>query len=689
MKKTNLSSFLEQCAVDHGGDLLYTMLRGEEEVDQTTCGELAAHARNMAGPLAELLPAGSRIILLFEQSIDFIRAFMACLAARLIAVPVPEPSKSSDAILKLTSIVANSEAAAILASPAILAMVQNLSLPNSESLRLLTLSDLESADNPKHERLIANIKPEDIAFLQYTSGSTRAPRGVMVSHANIMANLDYISKAFALVPGETSVTWLPMFHDMGLIGSILGALYGRIRTYIYSPLNFVRRPALWLKAISKYQAAIAGGPNFAYELCSKRIRPKERERLDLSNWRIAFVGAEPVRAATLAQFHETFGVHGFRRSAFYPCYGMAETTLFISGGNHQVEPAILPVNSESLNTPNIQPSDETTAMPIVSCGHAHAEFDLLLVDCSSGSPTRIDDELRVGEVWGQGPCVATGYWNNAEETTSVFHCHLETGEGPFLNTGDLAFRYRGEIYVVGRAKDLVIIAGKNHYPQDIEYTAELAHPNCRSGCCAAFSMPGPDGAETLVVVQEVKASPKQELLKEMADTIATRITGTHGVTPGHLVLIRKASIPRTSSGKIQRSRCRQLYAAGDLPVLLDFDPLATVVVREIRVFTAPRTELEEELAHIWSEVLGIENISVHDSLFELGGDSLRAMQIASAIGQQFIIPYDLMHLVANPTIAETAKTIEKIIIEQLSNMDDSEVEANLQQQVVQKQGKNL
>ncbi|MFM7881254.1 MAG: fatty acyl-AMP ligase, partial [Microcystis panniformis] len=415
-----------------------------------------------------------------------------------------------------------------------------------------------------------NLSLEDIAFLQYTSGSTGMPKGVMVSHKNLLYNEKLIASAFGHTSETIGVGWLPLFHDMGLIGNVLQPVYVGFPCVIMPPEAFIQKPLRWLQAISRYNATSSGGPNFAYELCADKIKPQERENLDLSCWDVAFTGAEPVRAATLEKFANTFADYGFKREAFYPCYGMAETTLFVSGGIKSQSPVIAAVDKLALleNSAVTINSQHPNAQLLVGCGHAWLSEKIVIVNPESLTECR---DGEIGEIWVSSDSVAQGYWNRPEQTAETFKAYLaDTQVGPFLRTGDLGFLLAGELFITGRLKDLIIVQGRNHYPQDIESTVEKSHPGLRQGCGAVFSVEIA-GQERLVVVQEVERSYLRKLdSPAVIEQIIRSVAEEHQLDVYAVVLLKTASIPKTSSGKIQRQACRASFLAGTLNVIGDW-----------------------------------------------------------------------------------------------------------------------
>jgi acyl-CoA synthetase (AMP-forming)/AMP-acid ligase II len=557
----------------HGDRTAFLWLEeGESEQGRLTFAQLWAGHRAVARRLRGAGLAGQRVLLFYLPGLDFVTAFFGCLAAGVvpIAVPPPLPTERTSRIQAITQ---DASAAAVLTEGPLVELLTPW-LAQSEQLAGLPLiateAPGEAPGGPEHSPA-----PEDLAFLQYTSGSTRLPRGVMVSHANLMANLECIQGPIQLDEQSVSVTWLPCFHDMGLINGVLEPVYVGCISVMMSPLAFIRRPRRWLEALTRYQATHSGGPNFAYDLCVRKVKPHEREGLDLSRWRQAYLSAEPIRPDTLARFHEAFAAQGFRRAAFYPCYGLAEATLAVTGGSLEAEPVLCTVDNAALEQGQVKVVAEGApgSTPVVGCGAAGLDTEVLLVDPESHRRVEPD---RVGELWVRGPGVARGYLGHPEEALETFGARLDTGEGPYLRTGDLAFMQGEELFIVGRLKDVLIIRGRNHHPQDLEWTAGQCHPSLRAGCAAAFLVEQ-DGREQLVLAQEVsRESAGMPPAEELTGDIRQAISEQYGLMVEVVVLVGPGAIPRTSSGKIQRRQCRTLFLEGQL------DEVARDVARNVQ-----------------------------------------------------------------------------------------------------------
>jgi acyl-CoA synthetase (AMP-forming)/AMP-acid ligase II len=551
---------------------VFTFLRsGETEAGSLTYAELHRQAQTIAATLQSIAPPGERALLLFPPGLEFIAAFFGCLYAGVVAVPA-YPPRRNQSLTRLQSIATDAAATIVLTTSSLLTTLE------TAAQETLLLSDLQwlATDGLSGDLAatwqVPPISSESLAFLQYTSGSTGDPKGVMISHGNLLHNSALIQSCFQDTPQSQGVSWLPVYHDMGLIGGVLQPIYVGAQTVLMSPVDFLQKPIRWLEAISRYRATTSGGPNFAYDLCIQKITPEQLAKLDLSHWELAFSGAEPVRADTLEKFAMTFAPAGFRKTSFYPCYGMAETTLIVSGGVKTAAPPVLNVDAMSLEqnqvTMSRQPQD--TDRQIVGCGQTRLNQQILIVHPETKIPCSDD---QVGEIWVSGASVAQGYWHRTQQTEEAFHAipaNAASDSPNFLRTGDLGFLHHGELFVTGRLKDVIIIRGQNHYPQDIERTVEMSHPALRAGCGAAFAIDF-KGAERLVLVQEVERSYLRKInVQEVASCIRQAVVVQHGLDIYATVLVKTGSIPKTSSGKIRRHACRAEFLTGNLDVVKDW-----------------------------------------------------------------------------------------------------------------------
>jgi acyl-CoA synthetase (AMP-forming)/AMP-acid ligase II len=585
---------LRRRALQQPDQWAYTnLLDGEAEGDHLTYATLDYQARTIGALLQRSRACGERALLLYPTSLEFIAAFFGCLYAGVIAVPLapPHPAQPQRTLPRLQAIANDARPTIVLTTSSIFSKVEGLftQAPELATMQWLATDRLtgELATEWKEPALSSH----SLALLQYTSGSTTMPRGVMVSHGNLLHNSANINQAFELTPDRgVSVSWLPVFHDMGLTNGVVQPMFIGRPSVLLPPQSFLQRPVRWLQAISRYKGFVSGGPNFAYELCVRKITPEQRDNLDLSSWYAAYTGAEPVRADTLKRFAEMFAAHGFRPSFLYPCYGLAEATLMVSGGPLKNEPALFRAQSAALEQNCVAEAldRQQNARTLVGCGQAMP--DTTIVIAHPESLTRCAPE-QVGEIWVAGPTVSPGYWNRPEETECAFRAYLaDSGEGPFLRTGDLGFLKDGELFVTGRLKDLIIIAGRNLYPHDIELTVEESHPAIRWGGCAAFSVDAAD-EERLVVAAEVErhyeARPQHNKVvhngmphsytngngRPPLDATATirairrAVAEEHDVRVHAVVLLKAGSLPKTSSGKVQRKACQASFLNGTLATL--------------------------------------------------------------------------------------------------------------------------
>ena len=539
---------------------------GETETGSLTYQQLDQQARVIAAQLQSLGMKGERALLLYPPGLEFIAAFYGCLYAGVVAVPA-YPPRPNQSLYRLQAIVADAQAALVLTTTTVLSHVERQFAQFEHLQALCWLATEQINSDLAAQWHLPVVNSESLALLQYTSGSTGTPKGVMLSHGNLLHNSAAIQQCFQHTSDSRGVSWLPPYHDMGLIGGVLQPLYVGASMVLMSPVAFLQKPYRWLMTISRYQATTSGGPNFAYDLCVRRVTPEQRANLDLKSWEVAFNGAEPVQAETLERFTEAFAACGFGASAFYPCYGMAETTLIVSGGLKTDPPVFYKVEGTALEQ-NLVVADgveQKGIRTLVGCGQIPSTHKVVIVNPESLRQCPSD---RVGEIWVSCPSVAQGYWNQPEQTQRIFHAYLaDTGKGPFLRTGDLGFLKDGELFVTGRLKDLIIIRGRNHYPQDIELTVEQSHPSLRPGCGAAFSI-DVDGVEELVVAQEVERSYLRKLdVDEVSTAIAQAVWEHHELQVYAIVLLKTGSIPKTSSGKIQRYACRAGFLAGSLQLV--------------------------------------------------------------------------------------------------------------------------
>ncbi|WP_051247654.1 AMP-binding protein [Inquilinus limosus] len=539
---------------------------GRERPEFLSYGRLDRRAGAIAARLLERAEPGDRILLAHDPGLAFVEAFFGCLYAGLAAVPLA-PSQARDPA-RMAAVAKDAGARLLLVTGA---QIARASPPEDSRLTVLDSESLAETDG----RAFLDTHPDrdPLAFLQYTSGTTGAPKGVMVRQSSLLANLEQICAAFEIDARAAGVSWLPHYHDMGLIGGILTPIYTGYPVALMSPLSFLQHPIRWLRAIHhygrRYGEMICGGPSFAYQHCVERVPEELRSGLDLSCWRIAFCGAEPVRAEALGRFSETFAANGFRASSFYPCYGMAEATLFLSGGPPGLGARVGDFDAAALERGLARLHDPAAASAprrLVGCGVPCRGTEIRIVDDRG----REVPEGRVGEIWASGPGIASGYWGRDEATRETFAATLPQAPGrAFLRTGDLGFLQEGELFISGRTKDLIIIAGRNIAPQDLEWTAQASHPAVVQAAAFPVPLAGTEGA---AMVAEIERRGTSADFGEISAAIRRAVAAAHDVPLAALALVRPGLLPRTTSGKLARGQCQRAYAEGRLSLLHRWQP---------------------------------------------------------------------------------------------------------------------
>jgi natural product biosynthesis luciferase-like monooxygenase protein len=717
---STIAARLRWRAEHDGSRVAFTVLDGDAADTERRVGyaDLDRRARSIAALLRDHARAGDRVLLLQHSGVDYIASFFGCLYAGVVAVPI-HPPRSGRPSPRLTHIAADSGARIALTTNAILAgsgsrarRMQDSDLP---PLTLLAIDDLPPPpDRP--DRYVKLPGEETIAYLQYTSGSTSTPRGVAITHRNIIANERAIEAAFGHSAESVIVSWMPLYHDMGLIGGILQPLFIGAHGILLTPGAFLRRPACWLEAITRWRATTSGGPNFAYDLCVDRVSAEEHARLDLGSWRLAFNGAEPVRPHTLDRFCARFGARGFRREAFYPCYGLAEATLFVSG--RHVDPATsndddVSKNEEDVSrtiaaadapntaanapsttadTPSAAP-DVNRDRPAVSCGTPAPELSVLIVDPET---RRICSPGETGEIWIAGPSVADGYWNQPETTQEQFGATVERASidgasvdgasgarssiagssvddvnapaARYLRTGDLGTYAAGELTIRGRLKDLIIVRGRNIHPEDVEATIERSRATFTGRACAAFAM-DVDDRERLVIVQELPRHVR-EPFEALGDDVQQAVTAEHQVRADRVVFVPTGAIPRTSSGKVRRHACRGEYASGQLHVLAECRWDDAALLPAVRLITLPPAasrgrapadlarDLEPSLRALIAHIAGERAAHAADRADEtIGLDSLGCSILAHHLEQELGVRLPLTSVATDIPITQLATEI--------------------------------
>jgi acyl-CoA synthetase (AMP-forming)/AMP-acid ligase II/acyl carrier protein len=593
MSFSNLVDVTKHLAAKQGQKTAFTFLiDGDKQKLHLTYRELDVNAKAIAAFLQDAGLSGERALLLYPPGLDFICAFFGCLYSGIVAVPITPPI-GQQMLSIVEPIVNDAGPRAILTTLDISSKLKKIkpiqSIGEKSFFKVIgkgidKFFPLLKLLKNKDTRLIAtdgidadlgqmwqepDISSDSLAFLQYTSGSTSQPKGVMVSHGNILHN-QYLIQHYLKHPGGIVVVgWLPQYHDMGLIGNILQPFYLGGQSILFSPFDFLKKPLNWLTTISKYRAHTSGGPNFAYELCTRKVSAEDKKILDLSSWRVAYNGAEPIRSSTLENFSNYFAECGFQKSAFFPCYGLAEGTLMVTGGKQKELPVYLTCDKEKLKENRIHTVEPASPVSTILVGSGTAFYQQKISVVEPEECIQLGDN-EIGEIWVSGPSVARGYWNNPEGTRDTFQSRIQNSdEGPFLRTGDLGFLRDGDLFITGRLKDLIIIRGQNFFPSDIEHTVEKSHSNLRKGCSAAFSVEQ-DVEEKLVVICEIRKKVKKTEFKNIVAGIHRDISENHGINASQIVLIKAKTIPKTTSGKIRRKICKLSFLNNKLNTIYQF-----------------------------------------------------------------------------------------------------------------------
>lgn len=678
--ENNLVSILQDKSQSAADKVAYRFIEEENEpVQELTYYTLHLQAAAIATALRNHCRKGDRVLMMYQSSREFIPAFFGCLYAGVIAVPAYPPRKNHNAV-RLLSIIEDAGVNAVLSTTQIHRQIASL----TEYKPLFAQAAWISTDEVKEQSVPASFMPEVIAddevmFLQYTSGSTGRPKGVMVTHANIWANLGMLYEALEVSADSVYLSWLPYFHDMGLIGVILEAMYAGVPAVMMNPAYFLQKPLRWLQAISAYGATVSGAPNFAYDLCVDKIRDEDLEGIDLSSWKVAFNGAEPVSAKTLDRFYNRFKKYGFNKRALLPSFGLAEATLFVSAQLKDDGPGILPVDAASLQQGQVNINEMTPAVGMVSCGKTCRNHELTVVDPVTGLRCA---EGQVGELWFKGASVAKGYWNKPEETKAVFEAYTEAGDGPYLRTGDLAFLFGGEVYITGRLKDVLIIRGGNYYPQDLELASWESHSDLAANNAAAFTIDTETGVQ-LAIVQEVQRTAVRNLQADtLLEAILSNIAAQYQLQVFDILLLSPGNILKTSSGKIQRQANKNAYLNNEFQPLAQWRKSETPAVAAL--LTVNKTgvqhrELENWMREKIAELVNLpaDRISVDKDFSSFGLDSLGAVQLSGALANYLAISVPPGLVYDYPSINQLAgyllATPETTVKQQMFSSEDNDV----------------
>ncbi|HEX8742795.1 MAG TPA: fatty acyl-AMP ligase [Thermoleophilaceae bacterium] len=542
---------------------------GVTDSDRVTYGELHRRAQAIASRLLDAAAPGSHALLLFEPGLDFVASVYGCFQAGMVGVSAtpPHPKRLHRTVPRLRAVAGDAGVAVVLSTAAIRDATTPL-FSEGEALARATWIAVDEGLEDAEPGIVSD-DPSRLAFMQYTSGSTTDPRGVMLTHANLLANVELIGRAQHTSSESRIFSWLPPSHDMGLVTGILQPVHQGYPAALMSPLIVIKRPVRWLEGITRFRATISGAPNFAYELAVRRTTEQQRESLDLSSWEVAFNGAEPILARTIEAFYETFAPHGLRRSSMWPCYGLAEATLMVTGPHTPRDPTLVDVDARALEKGAVRPpAAGSRAVTLVGCGEVGADHELAIVDRRT---LRRVEPGAIGEIWVAGPSVAAGYWGHPEQSREHFNARPagEDGSTEYLRTGDLGFLRDGELFVLGRSRDVIILHGRNYHPHDVEVSAESAHECLRAHCSAAFAIESQSGESAPAIVLEIDPAPPEEL-PAVIDAVRRQVVHDLDIQLERVSLVSPGAVPKTTSGKIQRQLSRTLLYDGKLELHADW-----------------------------------------------------------------------------------------------------------------------
>lgn len=643
------------------GKTIYSLLEdGINESDSITYLEMITRAKSIAALLQQKGEKGDRVLLLFPTGIGFITTFFACLFAGMIAIPA-YPPKRNKANERFRAIVTNSTPSFIVSTSEISAEMEKHKL--LEGLPPISHRVIYGEISGEHagKWVHPGIRPDDIALIQYTSGSTGTPNGVMVSHGNIIHNSEFIKQSFGFDEHSVGVNWLPNFHDMGLIGCLIQAAYLGGTNIIIPPLSFLKSPANWFRAITRYGATTGGGPNFAFDYSNEKVDDEVISELDLSGLRTLYCGAEPIRDHTLKQFAEKFGAAGFRASQLFPVYGMAESVLIVSGGDFRADPVFFDADAKMLEQNKVRPaSGDDESRTLTGCGYPWLGMRVAIINPETLQASLSDE---VGEIWVEGASVAKGYWNDPERTEDTFKAYLAgSDDGPWLRTGDLGFIRDGQLYVTGRLKDLIIIRGLNYFPNDIENTIENCHEAIRPNASAAFS-DDIDGEERLIVVAEVERAYVRDLPKdEVLEALRREVFAAFGIQPYAISLIRTGSIIKTSSGKIKRYAVRSAWKANDLNIVAAWTAPKEKGPVASRIGFRPEF-LREWMINWMAQKLEIDpgRIDPDKAVSAYGLDSITAVSLERDVNRQFGVEWPIESFLKESSVNQLVEEGMKLL----------------------------
>lgn len=644
--------------------------------------EMDVKFRAVAAMLQKTANKGDRVLLLHEPGEDFVTAFMGCLYAGMIAVPIypPNPARLERTLPHFLAVIKDAIPSVVLTNSMFREAAKQFlaTMDTFEDIPILVSSNIEPSLADDYKNHIPS--ESEVALFQYTSGSTGNPRGVMLTHGNLAANLESICIDHEYKSGMRQVSWLPPYHDLGLIAGIITPIYTGGTCFIMSPMDFLKDPNRWIQAMHWFKANSTGGPNFGYDILTKKFQPETFSQLDLSAWRIAVNGAEPIKLSTLQRFLEIFEPYGFQQKTFCLSYGMSEATNMVSGGvggcnaPRYIRRGALEKNRKIIEMPHETPETRT----VLSCGRIATNLDVRIVDPITLKECEQD---YAGEIWLRGESIGKGYWRDEEKTAATFNAIIpETNEGGFLRTGDYGFIRDHQIFITGRLKDLIIVRGRNYHPEDIEQTVMESHPNFALGACAAFSVTDANG-ERLVVVQELKEDRKdfpETYVKAMFHQASVAVTEKHGIQLSELVLIPRKNIHKTGSGKISRVRNFKAWKDNSLDILYN-NKVTEFVTKDL-----PQTPTEKELAKIWEKLLDVAEIERSSDFMEYGGDSISVVELSSEIRAAFNFPITPDMIYVHSVLSAQARIIDQKQLELTSIDLDQEIFLNLTQEDISK-----
>ena len=661
-----------------------------------TFAELDRRARSIAAHLQHRGLSGRTVAIAYPSELEFVSTFCGCLYAGAVVVPTCLP-RSHGVDERMPAILADSGAECLLTSRR-----HHAAIERHLSARGSTVEVIATDELPDRSDCWSPVEwtADQLAFLQYTSGSTRSASGVMISHGNLASNLESLREVLCTHPNSISISWLPLFHDMGLIAGVLEPLWVGYSAFLMSPATFIQSPLRWLRAFSRYGGTIGGGPNFAYQACVDAARGSNISDLDLSAWEMAWNGAEPVRASTLEQFRETFAVAGFRPESLTPSFGLAEATLLVSANNGMTPAYELIVDELDLGNGRVREcsADSPRAKRLVASGRPAPGIRVLIVNPDS---RRESDTDSVGEIWVGSASAGQGYWHKPEESLATFGARLDNGEGPFLRTGDLGFVHGAELFVTGRLKDVIVIRGVNFYPHDLEHTVESSHAALRPDAGVVIGLEDA-GRTRLVAVQEIRRDCWRTVdSSEVFDAIRRAVAREHHLPLDGILLLKPFSLPKTSSGKVQRGRCRRAVQDQNLPALHQWWAPAAQVA-SIDLTSEPLSQpgvLERQLVDWLQRELSLTNLGWKTPLIELGIDSLKGVELGDALSSAFNHSFPATLIIDHPTIESLACLIREevfgvkpahvhrsvlddaVLAEEIEGMDQDQLDAVLQKSI--------